>query len=306
MSHYFAFLTTPPGDAIIQGVRKLQPGCLLIASPARPIAIERYWRVEFLPDHSRNEQYFIEGVRERISDSVSSQIVSDVPVGAFLSGGIDSSSVVANAAKSSNGPLKTFSIGFEEEDYNELGYAKHVAKAFGTDHHELVLRPEALETIEDLAWHLDEPFADSSAIPTYMVSRLASQHVKVVLSGDGGDELFAGYDKYLVEQRERNLRAMPAGVRKLMGKLSRALPDGARGRNFLYHRSLTGPERYLDALYALSAARTARSAESGSRSNGFGTFAGRTGKRIIWHPVQATGYQGFSRSTSITICRWTF
>ena len=247
VAHYFTFLTTPPGDAIIQGVRKLEPGCLLIASPGQPVAVERYWRVEFTPDYSRNEQYFVEGVRETNSDSVRTHMVSDVPLGAFLSGGIDSSSVVANAAMSASGPLKTFSVGFEEEEYNELGHAKRVAQAFGTDHHELVLRPDAVEAIEDLAWHLDEPFADSSSIPTYMVSRLASQHVKVVLSGDGGDELFAGYDKYLVEQRERNLRAIPAGARKLMGGVSRALPDGVRGRNFLYHRSLTGPERYLDA-----------------------------------------------------------
>ena len=113
-------------------------------------------------------------------------------------------------ARLGGAPVKTFSIGFGEAEYNELAYARQVARAFGTEHHELVLGPEALGDLEDLAWHLDEPFGDSSAIPTYMVSQLAAQHVKVVLSGDGGDELFAGYDKYAVEERERRYRLLPA------------------------------------------------------------------------------------------------
>ena len=122
-----------------------------------------------------------------------------------------------------------------------------VAKEFRTDHHELTLGPDALEQLEDLAWHLDEPFGDSSAIPTYMVSKLAAESVKVVLSGDGGDELFAGYDKYLVEQRERGYTPLPALARSVLGKIGRTMPDGMRGRNFLRHMSLAGAERYLDA-----------------------------------------------------------
>jgi asparagine synthase (glutamine-hydrolysing) len=116
-----------------------------------------------------------------------------------------------------------------------------------TDHHELTLGPDALDQMEDLAWHLDEPFGDSSAIPTYMVSKLASESVKVVLSGDGGDELFAGYDKYLVEQRERSYRSLPAPARSVLGAIGRAMPHGMRGRNFLRHMSLAGAERYIDS-----------------------------------------------------------
>jgi asparagine synthase (glutamine-hydrolysing) len=248
VAHYFSYLTTPNSEAIIEGVKKLEPGCFLIAQPGKGIKVERYWKAQFTPDYGHDEDYFVKGVRERLHESVKLHMIADVPVGSFLSGGIDSSAVVANAAGLTPDPLQTFSIGFGEKEYNELEHARTVANAFGTNHRELVLGPDALEAVEDLAWHLDEPFADSSAIPTYMVSKLAARHVKVVLSGDGGDELFAGYDKYLVEQRERDGRPIPAAARKLMGNVSRMMPGGLKGRNFLHHHSLTGSERYLDAI----------------------------------------------------------
>ena len=122
-------------------------------------------------------------------------------------------------------------------------FARMLANRLGTEHHELVLEPNVLEILEDLTWHLDEPLGDPSVIPTYMVSKLAAQHGKVVLSGDGGDELFAGYDKYAVEGRERNYDMVPATVRRLLGGLGKILPEGARGRNFLRHISLTGAAR---------------------------------------------------------------
>jgi asparagine synthase (glutamine-hydrolysing) len=247
MSHLFTFLSTPPDEAIIEGVHKLEPGHLLIATPGRAPTIERYWDLRFEPDKGREVGYFIDRVRELVDESVRLHMVSDVPVGAFLSGGIDSSAVVASAAALTLTPLKTFSIGFSEPAYNELEHARVVASKFGTDHHELTLGPDAMEQLEDLAWHLDEPFGDSSAIPTYMVSKLAAKSVKVVLSGDGGDELFAGYDKYVVEQRERGRTPLPAIARRMLGKIGRTMPDGMRGRNFVRHMSLEGAERYLDA-----------------------------------------------------------
>jgi len=248
VSHLFTFLSTPPTEAIIEGVRKLEPGCLMAVSPGRAPVIERYWSLNFEPDYGKDEAYFVEGVRGLLEESVRLHMVSDVPLGAFLSGGIDSSSIVATAARLSPEPLKTFSIGFTEPEYNELEYARVVAEQFGTDHRELTLGPDALGQLEDLAWHLDEPFGDSSAIPTYMVSKLAAESVKVVLSGDGGDELFAGYDKYLVEQRERSHKPLPAPVRSVMGAIGRTMPAGMRGRNLLRHISLAGAERYLDAM----------------------------------------------------------
>jgi asparagine synthase (glutamine-hydrolysing) len=247
VSHLFSFLSTPPTEAIVDGVHKLEPGHLLTASPGGTPVIERYWELSFEPDYGKEEDYFIEHVRGLLEESVRLHMVSDVPLGAFLSGGIDSSSIVATAARLTDAPLKTFSIGFSEPDYNELEYARVVAKRFRTEHHELTLGPDSLDRLEDLAWHLDEPFGDSSAIPTFMVSKLAAQSVKVVLSGDGGDELFAGYDKYLVEKRERGYTPLPALIRTVLGPIGRTMPDGMRGRNLLRHMSLAGAERYLDA-----------------------------------------------------------
>ena len=247
MSHLFTFLSTPPTEAIIDGVRKLEPGHFLSATPGRNPVIERYWDLKFEPDSARRLGYFVYRTQELLDESVRLHMVSDVPVGAFLSGGIDSSAIVATAAGLSPTALKTFSIGFNEPDYDEREYARVVAAKFGTDHHELTLGPDGLEQLEDIAWHLDEPFGDSSAIPTYMVSKLASKTVKVVLSGDGGDELFAGYDKYIVEGRERGRTPLPAFARRVLARISHTMPDGMRGRNYLRHMSLTGAERYLDA-----------------------------------------------------------
>lgn len=247
LGHVFSFLTTPADQSIIAGVRKLEPGHVLVAGPGRVPRISRYWDLAFEPDYGRSEEDFVEELRARLQESVRLRMVSDVPLGAFLSGGIDSSAVVATMAQLRSAPVKTFSIGFPEAEYDESRHARQVAAAIGTDHHELILEPDVLDIVEDLAWDLDEPFGDSSAIPTYMVSRLAAEQVTVVLSGDGGDELFAGYDKYLVERRERRYRHIPAMLRSLLGSIGGRMPEGAKGRNFLRHIALDGADRYLDA-----------------------------------------------------------
>jgi asparagine synthase (glutamine-hydrolysing) len=174
-------------------------------------------------------------------------MISDVPLGAFLSGGLDSSAVVAAMTDAIDRPIKTFSIGFADEDYDELRHARRVAKDLGTEHRDLVLEPDVLDIIDDLVWYLDEPFGDSSAIPTYMVSKLAAEEVTVALSGDGGDEIFAGYDKYVVESTERRWDSLPLPARSALGAISRLIPEGVRGRNFTRHFSLSGAQRYLDA-----------------------------------------------------------
>jgi asparagine synthase (glutamine-hydrolysing) len=247
VAHLFSYLTTPPDEGILEGVRKLEPGHLMIAGPGQEPKIYRYWDLKFQPDHGRDENYFIDRTRELLDESVRLHMIADVPLGSFLSGGIDSSTVVAIASKLTSQPLKTFTIGFTEPAYNELEHARAVAAAFNTEFHSLTLGPDTLQSLDDLAWNLDEPFGDSSAIPTYMVSKLAAESVKVVLSGDGGDELFAGYDKYVIEGRERGSLFTSAPLRGAMGRISRALPAGTRGKNFLRHRALSGTLRYLDA-----------------------------------------------------------
>ena len=248
LSHLFTFLATPAAQSIVNGVRKLEPGRLAVAERGSSLRIERYWDVEFEADSMTSEGELVEELRELLADSVAAHEISDVPVGAFLSGGIDSSAVLATMAVRQRGrAIKTFSIGFAEDGYDELVHARKVADAFGTDHHELIVRPDVVSIVEDLAWYLDEPFGDTSAIPTYMVSQLASQHVKVVLTGDGGDELFGGYDKYVVERREREYDRVPAALRGVAGAIGDAMPEGMKGRRFLRHLALDGPKRYLDA-----------------------------------------------------------
>jgi asparagine synthase (glutamine-hydrolysing) len=246
VAHLFTFLTTPSRDSIVSGIRKLPPGHLLVLKQGRKARLRPYWDVRFEPDTSGGEAERVEELRSLLDETVRLRLVSDVPVGAFLSGGLDSSAVVATMARLVPGPVKTFTVGFQEPDYDERPHARTVAAACGAEHHEMVLEPDLAAEIETIAWHLDEPFGDSSAIPTYMVSKLAAQHVKVVLTGDGGDEVFAGYDRYRLEAKRRRLN-LPQALRGPMGALARALPPGVRGRNFLHNLALQGVDRYLDA-----------------------------------------------------------
>lgn len=257
LCHLLTFQYTSQDQSIVAGVRKLEPGCLLVASPGRDLRIERYWEPRFTPDFKRSEAATAERLRELLEESVRMHLMSDVPLGAFLSGGLDSSSVVATMARLMDKPVETFCIGFSEPAFDERPFARRVARELGTNHHELLVEPDALRFIDDLAWHLDEPLGDASAIPTYVVSRLASEHVKVVLSGDGGDELFGGYDKYRVEQRERHRDPFTRPFASVLAAIAAALPEGATGRRFLHHHSLRGSERYLDAgtVFSIEAQR---------------------------------------------------
>jgi asparagine synthase (glutamine-hydrolysing) len=248
---YLTFGYVPDPLCILRGVSKLPPGHHLTYTGGR-LALNQYWDFQFEPDETAGEKRaedYLEELRALLDEAVRIRLISDVPLGAFLSGGIDSSAVVGLMARHTNQPVKTFSIGFHEDSYNELKYARIAAQHFGTDHHEFIVTPDICKILDEVAWHFDEPFADSSALPTYMVSKLAREHVTVALSGDGGDELFAGYTRYVVERQRERFARIPRVVRQnLMQPLSRYLPHSAWGRNYLHNIALDPVERFLDSV----------------------------------------------------------
>lgn len=246
---YLSFGYVPDPLAIFRYTHKLPPGHHLTFENGQ-LSIRSYWDFNFEPDdNGRSEEDYLEELRELLDEAVRIRLVADVPLGAFLSGGIDSSTVVGLMARASERPVKTFSIGFHEDSYNELKYARLAAKQFGTEHHEFIVTPDICAVVDDLVWHFDEPFADSSAIPTYMVSKLARQHVKVVLSGDGGDELFAGYTRYVIDRKRNGFNRVPESIRRgVMQPLGRALPHGAWGRNLIHNVALEPLDRYIEEV----------------------------------------------------------
>ena len=257
LGHFLTFGGTPAAESIVEGVHKLEPGCLARVAGG-DVRIERYWTVSFASEGQAREDELVEELRGLLRESVEIHLRSDVPLGAFLSGGIDSSAVVATMSGLLQAPVKTFSIGSSDPRFDESAYARQVAKAFGTEHHEMVLEPHKADILEDLAWLQDEPLGDGSLVPTYMVSKLAAEHVKVVLSGDGGDEIFAGYERYLVEHRESRRDRWPRSVRHGLAAIGRALPEGTTGRNFLRHLAYEGPRRYLDSSSTFGPAEQVR------------------------------------------------
>jgi asparagine synthase (glutamine-hydrolysing) len=250
---YFQFGYIPDPYSPFSGIRKLMPGCWMMCSADGEIEQGRYWRLPPFSEENRTgctKAQAKEKLRELFDEAVRIRMIADVPLGAFLSGGIDSSLVVASMALQSTAPVKTFSIGFEEAAYNELDYARLVAKKYKTDHHEIVVRPDSVALIKKLARHYDEPFADSSAIPTYIVSDFAVKHVKVALSGDGGDEFFAGYTVVADVQKYMFVDDLPRALRKLISWTADGLPYSAYGKNFL--RMLGSPtaiDRYFTQNY---------------------------------------------------------
>jgi asparagine synthase (glutamine-hydrolysing) len=249
LDHYLSFLYTPRNASIFAGVRKLEPGHLLRWENGR-LTERRYWQLAAeTAGPARSEAETVDALRSVLRDAVRSHLMSEVPLGAFLSGGVDSSLVVGLMAEASTQPVKTFSIGFDEPEFDELEHARAVARHFATDHHEYVVRPDALGMVDKLITHFDEPFGDSSAIPTWYVSEIAARHVTVVLSGDGGDELFGGYTRYIPHPRVAAFdRWAPPGSRRLAGLLWPWLPHGVRGKNFLRRVSRDAHGRYLDEI----------------------------------------------------------
>jgi len=224
----------PHPDTIFKGIYKLPPGHTLTCDGEGRIKIREYWDVKFGQSPESADSY-AEELREKLKESVRLRLLSDVPLGVLLSGGIDSSSIAALMSSLVDEPIKTFSIGFEEKSFNELEYARIVANMYGTDHHEMIVKPNAVELLPKLVWHFDEPFADSSAIPTYLVSKMAREHVKVVLSGEGGDEVFAGYETYAAYRAAELYSRIPRLIRKkFIRPFVHSLPASTKKVSFDY------------------------------------------------------------------------
>jgi asparagine synthase (glutamine-hydrolysing) len=202
---YLKYLYIPHPKSIYKNIYKLEPGHFLVFKDGR-IAIEQYWDIDFSEPLQENKSDIAEQLLSLIQESVKTRLISDVPLGAFLSGGIDSSAVVSLMSKVINGPVKTCTIGFNDQKHNEAIYAKKFSSQYHTEHHEYYVKDDVVDIIKKLVWHFDEPFADSSMVPTYHVSRIARKVVTVAMSGDGGDESFGGYDKYRIDQIENNVR----------------------------------------------------------------------------------------------------
>jgi asparagine synthase (glutamine-hydrolysing) len=250
---YLSFMCVPAPLTAYRGVMKLEPGHTLTLTASGEVKTERYWEPDFSKKLKVSEEEAGERALALLRDAVRVRLMSEVPLGAFLSGGVDSSAVVALMAEESSGPVKTFSIGFDEQDFSELHHARRVAEYVGADHHEFVVRPDAMEVLPKLVEHYGEPYADSSAIPTYYVARETRRHVTVALNGDGGDECFAGYERYAAMRLSERYRRLPGALRELVIRqavellpISERRPSRARKvRRFLRAASLPPVERYL-------------------------------------------------------------
>lgn len=232
--HYLTYQCVPAPWSAFAGIRKIPPAHYLLVKDGR-MELKRYWALSYLPKHSMSFEEMKSETIRRLEEAVRVRLVSDVPLGAFLSGGIDSSAVVALMSRAGGGRVKTFSIGFRQEAYNELPYARLVAERFGTDHTEFTVEPDAVDILPQLVWHYNEPFADASAIPSFYVSKLAREQVTVALNGDGGDESFAGYDRYLANHLAETLqRFVPGGAAAAILPLAMLLPNGNGPRSFFW------------------------------------------------------------------------
>ena len=241
---YLTLLYVPAPDTIYRAIRKLPPAHVLVAEGGT-VTTRRYWDLEFPGGGSPGgEDAYLEELDAILREAVGLRLISDVPLGAFLSGGIDSSLVVAYMKETSPAPPVTISVGFEHAAYDEVGHARTVASHLGCEFHALTANPRVEDLLPKLAWHFDEPFADSSAVPTYYVSQAARRLVTVALSGDGGDELWAGYARHRVEQWEQRARRALGPAQRPAGWLANALPLSVRGARSLRHLASDPDQAY--------------------------------------------------------------
>jgi len=251
----YGYITSP--RTIFKDIYKLKPGHYIYLDLNHLDAFRRvkqipYWKIPSSLDFDLSEEEAIRTLRDLLVDAVRLRLVSDAPLGAFLSGGIDSSIIVGIMSTLMERPVKTFSIGFAEKQYNETHYASIVARYYKTEHSEELVKPDALGLLPKLAWQYDEPFGDSSAVPTYYVSKLARKDVKVVLSGDGGDELFGGYIRYSYLKEFQGYDKIPSLLKKVCRTIATHLPDGLRGKWRIEQLGIDSNARYFNAISQIS------------------------------------------------------
>ncbi len=249
LHHFLAWGYVPAPRSAFRGIRKLPPAHFLVVR-AGQASLARYWSLRYTPKRTEDEATLAEELEARLAEAVRLRLISDVPLGALLSGGVDSSTVVALARRFTSGPLSTFSVGFEQPEYDELEHARAVARHLATDHHQVVVKPDVVRLLPRLVWHYGEPFADSSAVPTMALCESARDLVTVALSGDGGDEAFLGYDRYRAARLAEWPDRMPLAVRRALagaaGRLPAASPKSrtTRLRRFLETLPLDPRRRY--------------------------------------------------------------
>ena len=248
LNHYLTCQYVPHPLSIFSGAAKLPPGYWLVYKDGK-VATERYWQLQYEPKSRITEEEAVEESLAQADDAVRVRLAGGGSIGCHLSGGTDSSTIVALVRRHTSGELKTFSIGFREDEFNELPYARQVARQFSTRHHEFVVEPSALECLGDLAWFFDEPMADSSGIPTYYLCKLTAEHVDIALNGDGGDESFAGYRRYGGFTSHRRYRMIPRPLRALadgpFALLARLFPMSVKAEllSYVNHTTLISKEQ---------------------------------------------------------------
>ncbi|MGH2976258.1 MAG: asparagine synthase (glutamine-hydrolyzing) [Solirubrobacterales bacterium] len=293
LDRFFTFGYVPSPHSAFRAIRKLPPASILTWEDGK-LQIDRYWKLDYSSTLDvRSEEEAGELVRDALHRAVRRRMVSDVPLGAFLSGGIDSTAVVAAMAEQSRDPVKTFSIGFESESFDELPFARDVAERFGTDHHELVVRPDAVELLPKIIRHYGEPFADHSAIPSFYLAEMARRHVTVALNGDGGDEAFGGYSRYAHAAMMRRLDRVPVAMRRAVaaaGRRVRADGELTSVRNRIRRASAQLPLA-AEQRYALAMSRSGSALAEAAYTPEFRAALGESAADVIagpWSESNAT------------------
>ncbi|WP_246942818.1 asparagine synthase (glutamine-hydrolyzing) [Bacillus pinisoli] len=244
LDHYLTFQYVPEPETMTDGIKKLLPGHYFTKKIGDKMVIHRYWKASFAPVNS-TETELVKEIRDVLYDSVKVHMRSDVPVGSFLSGGIDSS-IIASIAREYNPTIKTFSVGFERNGFSEVDVAKETADKLNIENISYIIKPEEyIAELPKIIWHFDDPLADPAAVPLYFVAREASKHVKVVLSGEGADELFGGYNIYREPQDLASLTKLPTSIKQILKNISTLIPEGVKGKSFLERGCTPMQDRYI-------------------------------------------------------------